>query len=372
MSMEIFDDSDFDVSELLIDDEQLIEDTSNTEEEIEEIEESTDEEKVDDDKEEVEEETPEETPKQSTAKETKQTTSTLLKELKNILEEDGFIELDEGEELKLESSEDFLTLVNKIKETALKTEQSDWSQEQKEYFEALNKGVPHEEVVKYQQTQQSFNSITEAVLEDEANEELRRKIIKAGYKAQGLDDDDVEKFTESIFNDGGDVEKAKKFLSKFKADEAKVFQAKQIEAERQLKAQQEEAVKTRKEFKKFIDTVDVLGPDIKVTEKLRRQLYDGMTKPVYTDEHGNTYDVLSNFLREEGYKGRAVLTAMILETGGLKKNLDKLSKKAGEKDVLQKYDKLFKTNTDAQFAKTEGTGAVEFEQYSDLIDAIRV
>ena len=371
MSMDIFDDSEFDVSELLTDDEQIIEGTEPKEDDpIEEEEKDKD---GDDKGEEVPDKPDEEeAPKKPTKTETKQTVSSILKDLKDILEEEDYIELDEGEELKLETSEDFLTLVDKIKATALKTEQSDWTQEQKEYFEALNKGVPHEEVVKYQQTQQSFNSITDAVLEDEANEELRRKIIKAGYRAQGLDDDDVEKFTESIFNDGADVEKAKKFLTKFKADEAKAFQAKQAEAERQLKAQQEEAIKTKKEFKKFIDTVDTLGPDIKVTDQLRRKLYDGMTKPVYTDEQGNTYDVLSNFLREEGYKGRAVLTAMILETEGLKKNLDKLSKKAGAKETISKFDRLFKTDSDSQFAKNDSRSTTEFDQYDDLIAAINV
>ena len=371
MSMDIFDDSEFDVSELLTDDEQIIEDADPKEggpiEEEEKGKDGGDKEKEVPDKPDEEE-----APKKPTKTETKQTVSSILKDLKDILEEEDYIELDEGEELKLETSEDFLTLVDKIKATALKTEQSDWTQEQKEYFEALNKGVPHEEVVKYQQTQQSFNSITDAVLEDEANEELRRKIIKAGYRAQGLDDDDVEKFTESIFNDGADVEKAKKFLTKFKADEAKAFQAKQAETERQLKAQQEEAIKTKKEFKRFIDTVDTLGPDIKVTDQLRRKLYDGMTKPVYTDEQGNTYDVLSNFLREEGYKGRAVLTAMILETEGLKKNLDKLSKKAGAKETISKFDRLFKTDSDSQFAKNDSRSTTEFDQYDDLIAAINV
>ena len=370
MSMDIFDDSEFDVSELLTDDEQIIEDAEPNEDDPIEGEEKDND---GDDKEgEVPDKPDEEAPKKPTKTETKQTVSSILKDLKDILEEEDYIELDEGEELKLETSEDFLTLVDKIKATALKTEQSDWTQEQKEYFEALSKGVPHEEVVKYQQTQQSFNSITDAVLEDEANEELRRKIIKAGYRAQGLDDEDVEKFTESIFNDGADVEKAKKFLTKFKADEAKAFQAKQAEAERQLKAQQEEAIKTKKEFKKFIDTVDTLGPDIKVTDQLRRKLYDGMTKPVYTDEQGNTYDVLSNFLREEGYKGRAVLTAMILETEGLKKNLDKLSKKAGAKETISKFDRLFKTDSDSQFAKNDSRSTTEFDQYDDLIAAINV
>ena len=372
MSMDIFDDSEFDVSDLLTEDEQIIEGTEPNEDDPIEVEEKDKDEEVIEEEDEDSNKPKEETPKAAPKTETKQTISSILKELKDVLEEEDYIELDEGEELKLETSEDFLTLVDKIKATALKTEQSDWSQEQKEYFEALNKGVPHEEVVKYQQTQQSFNSITDAVLEDEANEELRKKIIKAGYRAQGLDDDDVEKFTESIFNDGADVEKAKKFLTKFKADEAKVFQAKQAETERQLKAQQEEAIKTKKEFKKFVDTIDVLGPDIKVTDQLRRKLYDGMTKPVYTDEQGNTYDVLSNFLREEGYKGRAVLTAMILETGGLKKNLDKLSKKAGAKETISKFDRLFKTDSDSQFTKNDSRSTTEFDQYDDLIAAINI
>ena len=97
-----------------------------------------------------------------------------------------------------------------------------------------------------------------------------------------------------------------------------------------------------------------------------------MTKPVYTDEHGNTYDVLSNFLREEGYKGRAVLTAMILETEGLKKNLDKLSKKAGAKETISKFDRLFKTDSDSQFTKNDSRSTTEFDQYDDLIAAINV
>src|SRR5574344_1099725 len=116
----------------------------------------------------------------------KDSTSNILSSIASVIQEEGYFELNEGEALDIKTPEDFLKVFDKVKENALQSEMIDWSEEQKEYFKAANSGVPHDTIVRHQQKQDAYSSITEDAIEKEENEDLRKQILVANLLSKNF------------------------------------------------------------------------------------------------------------------------------------------------------------------------------------------
>jgi type VI protein secretion system component VasK len=307
-------------------------------------------------------------PDVSIKKDNEPSSSNILSQLVSTMQEEGWFELKDGEVLDIKTPQDFEQVLEKIRETALETEQSEWSDVQKEYFNALRNGVPHEEIVQHQQMQQTFASITDGAIEEEGNEVLRKNILTAYYTNTGLDKEEAEEMVEKIIKDGEDIDKAKKFRDKLKVIEANNFK-KQEEANAEAKKQ--EAVKfaaQQKEFKAYIEKLDEVIPGEKLTPKLKKEVNDLLIKPVSYDEAGNPRNIIGDFFAKEGNKGAFKLAYLLKITEGFTK-MDNLSVSKAKKDVTSKVAKLLQTPSSAMsFTKEDSTNIIDDIDWDKILE----
>ena len=302
-------------------------------------------------------------PDVSIKKDNEPSSSNILSQLVNTMQEEGWFKLKDGEVLDIKTPEDFEQVLEKIRETALETEQDDWSEHQKEYFEALRNGIPHQDIVQHQQLQQTFSTITDEAIDDEANEELRRNIITAYYANTGLDKEEAEEMAEKIIKDGEDIDKAKRFRDKLKATEANNFKKQQEEAAALKRKQESEFAKQQQEFKKFVDTISEIIPGEKLTPKLKKEVNDALNKPVSYDEAGNPRNIIGDFFAKEGNKGAFKLAYLLKITEGFTK-MDGLSVSKAKKETTSKLGQLLQTpSSSLSFTKDESN-----DNSIDMID----
>ena len=283
----------------------------------------------------------------------KDSTSNILSSIASVIQEEGYFELNEGETLDIKTSEDFLKVFDKVKENALQSEMIDWSEEQKEYFKAANSGVPHDTIVKHQQKQEAYSSITEDAIEDEGNENLRKQIIIANLLSKNFSQAKAEKMVSKFIADGEDIDEAKEALIELKTTEKSGFESYQKQQKEALEEQQKAIEKSRKEFKDFVSkTIEVI-PETKINPKLKSEIYDGLIKPVSYTKDNQPLDIIGDTLTKGGYEARFKLAYLIKLTDGLK-NMDILSAKKAEKSAYKKLDNLLKVPSDqVAFAKDD-------------------
>ena len=346
-------------------------DTSEDQEEtVQENSSNDDDETIETQDEETEESEQEEinTPPTTDTKDTKDSSFILSSIAKTLLEE-GYFTLDDNEKLEINSTEEFVDVLEKIRENALQTEQEDWSDHQREYFEALRSGVPHEQIAQHQQMQQAYSTITDDVLEDETDEaaELRKNILIAGFKARGFNDDKAAKWAKKAIDSGSDIDDAKEFRDELKVAEQNYFKSVQQQTAQQQEAARKKAEEDAKELRTFVNTVKEIIPGKQITPKLRKEILDGVTKPVYTDEKtGQSYNYLGDFIRRQGQKGIAKLVYILKTTKDLE-DTETISTSKARKSVVDKLSKSLNQNQgNVGFAKDDGKD-FNYEDYDNII-----
>lgn len=295
--------------------------------------------------------------------------SFILSSIAKTLLEEGYFTLDDGEKLEINSTEEFVDVLEKIRENALQTEQEDWSDHQREYFEALRNGVPHEQIVQHQQAQQAYSSITDDVLEEETDEaaELRKNILIAGFKARGFNDDKAAKWAKKAIDSGSDIDDAKEFRDELKVAEQNYFKNVQQQTAQQQQAARRRAEEDAKELRTYVNTVKEIIPGKQITPKLRKEILDGVTKPVYTDEKtGQSYNYLGDFIRRQGQKGVAKLVYILKTTKDLE-DTETISTSKARKSVVDKLSKsLSQNHGNIGFAKDDSKD-YNYEDYDNII-----
>lgn len=296
------------------------------------------------------------TPPTEVLKDTKDNSSsntTILSSIVDVLQEEGFLNLKEGE--KVESAEDFVKVIEAVKDSALESEQIDWTDTQKEYFEAVRNGVPHEQIVQHQQAQQAYSSITDEAIEEEDNLTLRENLITNFYKDKGFSDKKIARDLKRIKDDGGDIEEAKEALEYLQESESNQFKAR-VENEKAASVKSQQATKKlREDFNKYVQETQEILPDTKIAPSMRKELIKGLTKPAGYTEDGRPLDAVDDFIYKNGYQAKYKLAYILKLTDGLK-DMSKLSANKAKKDVTSKLDTLLKSNSDtSEFSKEQGS-----------------
>lgn len=282
----------------------------------------------------------------------------ILSSIVNVMQEEGFFDLKEGEELDVKNAEDFIKVITKIKESALESEKIDWSDNQKEYFEALKAGVPHEQIAQHQQRQQAYSSITEEAIEGEGEdaEVLRKNIIEAKFKAKGFTPEEAAKWAKRAVAEGSDIEDAKEALEDLKQMESSHFKQMRETQEKAVKEAEETNKNIRKEFNDYVAKTKEVIPGMTITSDMRKELVKGLTKPVSQDAEGNPLDLVGDYLSKGGYEARYKLAYLLKVTDGFK-DMSKLSASKAKKDTTRKLEDLLNSpSTDMEFTKENSDG----------------
>lgn len=224
----------------------------------------------------------------------------------------------------------------------------------KQALAAVKSGIPVEQVLGHQSKQAVYSSITDASIEDESpkGEALRKQILMASFTSKGFNQLKAEKFTKQLIDSGDDVEEAKDALNDLKSTEANSFKLAQDNAIKQQSDAKEVNATRLKDFNTLVNSTKEIIPNQRLSTKMKKILYDGMTKGVGTVD-GKNVDIIGKYLAEKGDEGRLVLSYIIeLTNGG--KNLDKLSTIKAKKEATKVFEQQLQNSSTSPFVSESG------------------
>lgn len=172
---------------------------------------------------------------------------------------------------------------------------------QKRINEALNVGIPADDVRAYENTLRGLKSVTDEQLEeeDEQAENLRKQLIYQDFINRGYSQQRATKEVNKSINAGTDIEDAKDALQSniefFQQQyDGKVNEAK-IKVEEYRKAEQAEFDKMSKSI---LEDSKAFG-DVTVDKATRKKILDNIAKPIYTDpKTGQQFSAVQKYQME--------------------------------------------------------------------------
>ena len=210
---------------------------------------------------------------------------------KALKEEGIFPDLDNDE---VKDADSFKDLIQKTIDDRLDATQ-------KRINEALNVGIPADDVRAYENTLRGLKSVTDEQLEeeDEQAENLRKQLIYQDFINRGYSQQRATKEVNKSINAGTDIDDAKDALQSniefFQQQyDGKVNEAK-AKAEEYRKAEQAEFDKMSKSI---LEDSKAFG-DVTVDKATRKKVLDNIAKPIYTDpKTGQQFSAVQKYQME--------------------------------------------------------------------------
>jgi hypothetical protein len=253
----------------------------------------------------------------------------------SLFEEGVLANLTEEEVKGIKTGED---LINAVKKQIKENEFSDLTDEQKEYLDAIRKGVSLEEFAKSKESYDSYNAIADDDVEAEENKDLRFQLIKNSFLLKGFDDDKAEKLTKRAFDTGDDIDDAKTALLELKDYEKGNIENLKKEKELERKQLIEAQAKEYNMIKNYINTSEEIIPGIKINDDAKKNIESLISKPYTKDKNGNQVnEVVGKMIEDKEYFVKLHYIHHI--TDGFK-NFDKLVSKAKSQAVKSLEEKL--------------------------------
>lgn len=209
--------------------------------------------------------------------------------------DDGiFPDLNEEDISKIETPEDFRTLI----ESKISSELDD---RYKRIDKALGIGVEPDIIKQYEGALNYLESIQQSSIEDEneQGEELRKKLIYQDFINRGYSKERAQKEVDKSIKGGTDIEDAKEALQGNKDFYKTAY-------DKVLKDAEEAAEKSKKEQKEQIDTLkkSILEDkkffgDLDIDRSTRQRVLDNIMKPVHKDKNtGELYTAIQQYEME--------------------------------------------------------------------------
>lgn len=248
----------------------------------------------------------------------------------NLLKEEGVLSLDDEELKEVKTSADLVELVKKQIE---KSKFENLSESQKRYLEAVDAGIPQAEFEKLEKQLTQLEKIDDDTLEN--NQQARFDIIAYELIANGFSKEKAVEFANRSIKLGTDVEDSKESLMnliKIKTEEYKTS----------LMQKKEENKISLEDLKKSIDSKENILKDIKMSPKLKEDLFNILSVKVDTDELGKPINELNKWRKESGLEGEIILGAIYQLTNKFQ-NLGKILDVSKSKAALELEKKLKQT-----------------------------
>lgn len=159
-------------------------------------------------------------------------------------------------------------------------------------YNAIEKGVSLSEYQQYQANMDTFSSITEDILSDDAD--LSQRIIYQDLLNQGIPEARAQRFLQRSIDSGADglLEDARESLYSLKE-----YESRQLERVQQERAQaQQDAIKQQEkldnDLKNYIYGKEELIQGMKVSKGMQDKIYESMNKTVSVAEDGTRLNSL--------------------------------------------------------------------------------
>lgn len=189
-----------------------------------------------------------------------------------------------------------------------------------------------------------LNSVTEDDLENENDQgaaNLRHNLIIDYYMKKGSTKEEAEEEYKDIYNDGKEIEKAKKILPKvidlYKKQLSDIQNNINKTIEEEKKIQEEEI----RNFKKAILEEKTAFGDLDINKETKNKIFDYATKPVHKDPNDpkKFYTELDWQIMQNPVEWKKMMALVgVITDGG--KNLNNIAKMIANKEVKKEYKNI--------------------------------
>lgn len=272
---------------------------------------------------------------------------TIYSSIAKALKEDGvFPDLTDDNFANITSPEDFLNLVEMQIKSGL-------DERQRRIDEALSAGVEATEIKKYENTLSFLDSIKDDALRDESDkgEKLRKDLIYQDFINRGYSDERAKREVKKSLDAGTDIEDAKEALNSNQEYFREKYESLIQDAKKEEEAQRQEIKKQSEQLKKSIIEDKELLKGLSLDTKVRQQIYDSITKPVYKDpDTGDYYTAIQKYEREHRIEFLKNVGLIYTLTNGFK-DFGQLFKQQAKKEIKKGLRELENTlnNTSRAF-----------------------
>lgn len=264
---------------------------------------------------------------------------------------------------KAKEFKSFSDIVASIQEEIKNNEFAGLTEAQKEYLKALEAGVSDEEFRALKQEQASIESITEDVLIDSENVELRKNIIVRDLLNQGVTKEKAEKLAQRSIDLGEDVEDAKEALETLKKHAKEQEELKIKQAQEQRKQKEEEYKKTVETLKtQLLEEKKYIIEGLPYSKQIAEKVFNSITKPVKV-ENGKPISRIMEERMKNPLDFEVKLNYIFEITDGFK-NFDKIVKTSKSKAV-DELGRVINANTFKGYGSTP-TGDKGFDVLDKL------
>lgn len=263
--------------------------------------------------------------------------SNTISSMLSALKQDGILpDIDDKDILEAKTAEDFAGLIDK--QVAARLDAT-----QRRINEALDNGVPPDDVKNYEGTLAFLDGITEEALEvdDDDTDKLRRNLIYQDFINKGFKPERAQKEVEKSITAGTDVDDAKAARESVKEFFENQYKGVQDAKKQATLAEQNKVKASREEFrKKAMDTEEPFA-GIKVDKVTRARILDNATKPIEKDANGNFLTPIQKYINENPVEAQYYMSTLYTLTDGFK-NIDKLVGTKVKDGTKQSYKNLEK------------------------------
>lgn len=190
---------------------------------------------------------------------------------------------------------------------------------QKRIDEALNNGVEPDEIKFYENTLRNLNAINNDFIENEDNEDFRKRAIFQDLINRGFTKEDAEEEVQEILDNGTDIKKAKRAVASMKDFYNKKYKELLDEAKEETAREEKERKERMESFKKdLLEGTSAFG-DLELSKDDRKKAFEAISKPVWKDpETGEYYTAIQKYEKENKDDFMKKLAVIFVKTDGFK------------------------------------------------------
>ena len=256
-----------------------------------------------------------------------------------MLNEEGVLPFEEEDLNNIKSIDDLKEKVKDSLARFIETKKYEGLNEsQKRYLGAVEAGIPQNEFDELERNLNVIERLTPEVLEQD--DKARFNIIAMSYISKGIPKEKALKMANASFQMQTDIEDAVEARELLYSDMKTKYESKIEEKVNEHKLSLEQ-LKT-----KIDETENVLG-GLKLTPKMKEDIYKSMTTKVDSDENGMPMNALDKWVRENPIESKIILHSIRVATNNFK-NLGRLGDVAKNKAISQLEQKL-KQSENLQF-----------------------
>lgn len=276
------------------------------------------------------------------------------------LSEEGLISLNEDDKI-----ESFVDLKNIIARTIKENEFSGLTDNQRTYLESLRNGIPEEQVISSLKNIENYSKITESQLEEDTD--LRLELITQDFLSKGYDKVKAEKLAKRSVEIGEDLEDSKEALDTLKKTEANRLKHLNDQKVKESQLLQKQYEDTLTKMKDNIEKTESIIPGIPMNDRIKKELFDNMTKAVDYDDAGNPLNALGAALKKDRENLEIKLNYLFTVTKGLTDF--SVLKNSTKSSVIKTLEEQLATNQTGS-GKTKSSNTTQSTNLKGLLTAI--